>query len=34
MSTAVTAGALIGLPVLAKSIVESLRAQDDHMPLA
>src|SRR3984893_14596565 len=34
MSTAVTAGALFGLPALAKSIVESLRAQDDRMPLA
>jgi hypothetical protein len=34
MSTAITAGALFGLPALAKSIVESLRAQDDRMPLA
>ena len=35
MSTAVTAGALFGLPVLAKSIAESIRAaQDNQHPLA
>jgi hypothetical protein len=35
MSTAVTAGALFGLPVLAKSIAQSIReAQDDQLPLA
>jgi hypothetical protein len=35
MSTAVTAGALFGLPVLAKSIVENVReAQASHLPLA
>jgi lysylphosphatidylglycerol synthetase-like protein (DUF2156 family) len=35
MSTAVTAGALFGLPVLAKSIAESVReAQSSHLPTA
>ncbi len=35
MSTAMTAGALFGLPVLAASIAESLRtAQNNHLPLA
>jgi hypothetical protein len=35
MSTAVTAGALFGLPALAKSIVETVReAQGNQMPLA
>jgi len=35
MSTAMTAGALFGLPVLAKSIVESIHeAQNDSLPLA
>ena len=35
MSTAVTAGALFGLPVLARNIAESIRAtQNDHLPLA
>ncbi len=35
MSTAMTAGALFGLPVLAKSIVESIHeAQNDNLPLA
>ncbi|MCU1322620.1 MAG: hypothetical protein JWM43_2269 [Acidobacteriaceae bacterium] len=35
MSTAVTAGALFGLPVLAKSIAQSIReAQNNQLPLA
>ena len=35
MSTAITAGALFGLPALAASIAESLReSQDKHLPLA
>ena len=35
MSTAITAGALFGLPVLAASIAESLReSQDRNLPLA
>jgi hypothetical protein len=35
MSTAITAGALFGLPVLAANIAESLReSQDKHLPLA
>ena len=35
MSTAMTAGALFGLPVLAANIAESLRAaQNDNLPFA
>lgn len=35
ISTAITAGAFFGLPVLASNIVKSLReAQSDHLPLA